>query len=76
MYSPYFPQNTDLTHLIYGTQPGFFVRSGNTQSEERGFNVNVFAPHDTHVEDNLPVMVSAMASSFISYFWILDLHEH
>lgn len=43
--------------MLYLGKPGIHPRAWRQQSEENGFNLNVFVPEDTKPNEKLPVMV-------------------
>ncbi|EFP83441.2 uncharacterized protein PGTG_08627 [Puccinia graminis f. sp. tritici CRL 75-36-700-3] len=57
-FGPRFPQALNLTDLIFSRKEGFNQNQHSPpESEELGFNLNVFAPKSSQVTGELPVLV-------------------
>ncbi|PLW49300.1 hypothetical protein PCASD_02716 [Puccinia coronata f. sp. avenae] len=57
-FGPRFPQALNITDLIFSRKEGFIQSQlPPVESEELGFNLNVFAPTASQVTDELPVLV-------------------
>ncbi|KAG0152569.1 hypothetical protein CROQUDRAFT_129507 [Cronartium quercuum f. sp. fusiforme G11] len=57
-FGPYFPQPPDPAFTIYTGHPGLYSRDWRVQSEEDGFNLNVFLTDGVKPNDKVPVLVN------------------
>lgn len=50
----------DAFFAVYEGKGDYIGRQAPPQSEEHGFNLNIFAPGDPQTDDQLPVLVSLL----------------
>ncbi|KAG0152571.1 hypothetical protein CROQUDRAFT_650017 [Cronartium quercuum f. sp. fusiforme G11] len=56
-FGPHFPQHHDGAVVLYLGKPGILPRAWREQSEEKGFNLNVFLPDGLKPDEKVPVLV-------------------